>query len=860
MGDEYGLSAIEMVASHAVFQQNPTNERNGRSNTLSNSVTKGDKYKAQYFRNENMIRDAREDSYKDYSVLTTPISTLGNYGIGLELYFYLLKYLAVLFFVIGSISIWPILVNIDGDYLTTGDKKNFWDEWSIGNVKGYDPYGDDLDEADDMLDDIDKSYIQIYSADILYCFLFLVFLMWFSIRSNYVIERNLRDNITPADYAVEVKGLPQEGIKEQEVKEHFEMFGEVVEVSFARKYNGLLEKYKKRAEFSYNLGTERLLCQQKGEKTSNKMKYYEKRIENFDKSIAQKENAAAKTNDELPVIRCYVMFNTTSSMKICVKTYKKSVKFFQSRSKQAEHLKFNKTFPLKVKKAVEPNNILWENLEVSHFSRVCRRIFVISISLTLMLASVAMIYGLKLFEDDLPSDSDCVDEGVNGDKSLKYAKDYYKSDKKTFCYCKQQDYTDLIDDSDLNDFCSDFIYKYTSSVGIRFAAGLGVVVVNLFLRIVLTLLSKFERSSSNNKQTMKNMMQLFLAIYINTAYVILFVNANFQDLVFVKKLAFKKYLFNGDYDDLERMWFTKVGSTFVVTMLISVVSPHLLYMLLFYPIGACKRRCCWTSYRTQHELNGVFIGPIFNIAARTAQMLMIVFTCLTYSGGIPFLNIVCFFALFVMYWTDKFLILRHYRKPPMYGSEINEKVILILPFAIIIHCGMSLYTYGSQSIFPTGFRYDDDEYVVPKTNTLIERIEMQSGIAMIAIMGTSILIFLFNFTFTKAYSAWRKKRSMKVSQLEFSTQGAFKEEVNNIRRKHLESYLITKNAIYQPLIISIDSAAIKARGYSEPPSADRVQYPSPKSDKPFDVTSAHKPYLGKVETSGLENGLVRDDV
>jgi hypothetical protein len=853
---ETALAAIEMSAVNAVYDANAIDPKLGRSNTLSNSVTKGDKYKAQHYRDQNMIRDASGENYKDYSVFSTPISTLGNYGIGLELYFYLLKYLTVLFFIIGGISIWPILVNIDGDYLNTGDNKNFWDEWSIGNVKGYDPFEKDLNKAEDLQDEIDDSYVQIFSADIVYCFFFIVFIVWYGVRSNYVVERNLKNNITPADYAVEVKGLPKENVTVQEVKDHFSMFGDVVEVSFARKFGGLLQKYKKRAELSYKLGTLKLIQEQKHKDVTAKMRIIEKAIQKFDKAISAKENAAAKTHEEMPVIRCYVLFNTTHSMKLCVKTYKNSVKFFQSRNKQPEHLKLKKKYPLKVKKAVEPNNIQWENLEVSHFSRVCRRIFIICISLALMVASVAMIYGLKLYEDDLPTDDDCVDEKVDGDLELDIAEDKYTSDDQKFCYCKQQSYTDLIDDSDLNDYCEDFIYKYTSSIGIRFAASFGVVVVNFFLRIVLTLLSKFERSSSINKEIVKNMMQLFIAMYINTSYVVLFVNANFQDLVFVKDLAFKKYLFNGDYDDLERFWFTKVGSTFVTTMLISIASPNLLYIFLFYPIGACKRRCCWRSYETQHELNNVFLGPVFNIAQRTAQLLMIVFTCFMYSGGIPFLNIVCFFALFVMYWTDKFLILRHYRKPPLYGSDINEKVLIILPFAVVIHCGMSLYTYGSQSVFPKDFIMNSLGYVVPETNTLVERIEMESGIAMIVIMGVSVLLVFFNFTFTKAYSSWRKTRSMKVSSVSFAEQGPYRQEVGNIRKKYLESYLITNNQTYQPLIISIDAAALKARSNIQSPIEDRKIPVSP------DMKDANKAQLKKldIDSSGLEDLVSKDQV
>jgi len=87
-------------------------------------------------------------------------------------------------------------------------------------------------------------------------------------------------------------------------------------------------------------------------------------------------------------------------------------------------------------------------------------------------------------------------------------------------------------------------------------------------------------------------------MFINTAIVNLVVNANFQDLEFVKYLPFEEYLFNADYSDFDRDWYIKVGSTFVATMLISIASPHLLHVLIFHPLGKLKRKCCWKRYKT----------------------------------------------------------------------------------------------------------------------------------------------------------------------------------------------------------------------------------------------------------------------
>ena len=81
-----------------------------------------------------------------------------------------------------------------------------------------------------------------------------------------------------------------------------------------------------------------------------------------------------------------------------------------------------------------------------------------------------------------------------------------------------------------------------------------------------------------------------------------------------------------------------------------------------------------------------------------------------YSGGIPVLNIFCFFTIFFLYWVDKYLILNHYKRPPKYSQAFNDRILILLPFAVIIHCAISQYAYGTQHIFPTGFHLSEDDF------------------------------------------------------------------------------------------------------------------------------------------------------
>jgi len=97
------------------------------------------------------------------------------------------------------------------------------------------------------------------------------------------------------------------------------------------------------------------------------------------------------------------------------------------------------------------------------------------------------------------------------------------------------------------------------------------------------------------------------------------------------------------------------------------------------------------------------------MAASMSGMLIVLFTCFTYSGGIPLLNVICLCVILCKFWVNKHLLLKLYKIPPRYTEKFNDKVIRLLPYALIFHCIFSLLALGSEAIFPSGFEIDTDD-------------------------------------------------------------------------------------------------------------------------------------------------------
>ena len=236
-------------------------------------------------------------------------------------------------------------------------------------------------------------------------------------------------------------------------------------------------------------------------------------------------------------------------------------------------------------------------------------------------------------------------------------------------------------------------------------------------------------------------------------------------------------------------------------MIVCLASPRLIYLLIAYPLGIIRRNCCLASRiatKSQYEMNLLFIGPKFDMAGRTAQILNIIFTSYSYSGGIPLLNSTCLIYLIIVYFTDKFLVLRHYRTPSYPTQDLYMSAVKMLPLAVTLHCIFTIFIYGNSAIFP----------VTNTTNTpltfifgsaIASKIEKPSGILnFFLILSNSIQSMLMNFLgIIIILCIIRLARSSK-------TDKTFREIRDNLKKSGLDSYDIRENPNYALIINTME--------------------------------------------------------
>jgi len=164
--------------------------------------------------------------------------------------------------------------------------------------------------------------------------------------------------------------------------------------------------------------------------------------------------------------------------------------------------------------------------------------------------------------------------------------------------------------------------------------------------------TEFERNKSLSLDMMSNIWKIFIMQFINTAIILVLVNADF---VAVSNALPNFPLFTGKYTDLNAGWYVDVGSLIIFSLILNVFIPHMVVILDNWKT-LCSRCCdsgCTcdgrnTKLKNKREYLELYVGPDFPIDCRYSELLTTIVVALTFSSGLPILYLCCFFFFFIL--------------------------------------------------------------------------------------------------------------------------------------------------------------------------------------------------------------------
>ena len=160
--------------------------------------------------------------------------------------------------------------------------------------------------------------------------------------------------------------------------------------------------------------------------------------------------------------------------------------------------------------------------------------------------------------------------------------------------------------------------------------------------------------------------------------------------------------FVGFYNDLERAWYADVGAKLMTTMFIMLAGSCTVRFVvseLVKPIiiNFKKKNCV-----TQSQLEEVFTGARFEIELRYADHLKILFSGMLLQGALPVMAPILALYFWGQYFSDRWLLVKRYQKPPAYDEKLALKVADWLPYAAYLQLAFAAFAFSNPRLLASG--------------------------------------------------------------------------------------------------------------------------------------------------------------
>ena len=267
----------------------------------------------------------------------------------------------------------------------------------------------------------------------------------------------------------------------------------------------------------------------------------------------------------------------------------------------------------------------------------------------------------------------------------------YAADDVLNCYCKNQlskalniaSPTEVQKLAHGDSPCYNFMVGYVVSRLLVSGSVSSISVINLAIEnVVKVIVHNVEKHSTMTKQVGNVMFKVFITLFINTAFILWFVNHDHigNDMTLP---SMWNWIFRGQFPGFTRMWYVKIGSSFTYTMLLDVFVPHIMPLLKAMVVFV-RGKFKVSGMYIQRDLNELYEYPEFEFEIRLAYVLNTIAFSTLYMCTLPLLLPLAALSLFLSSWVDHVMLLRLYSSPPAYTKELIETAVDYVPLLVLL--------------------------------------------------------------------------------------------------------------------------------------------------------------------------------
>jgi len=476
-------------------------------------------------------------------------------------------------------------------------------------------------------------------------------------KKQYIFEKDM-DVIetTPGDYTVLIEGLPKDIIWVEEVRDFVgtvmrqKLYGtseqdchtftqslednnqkilEIAEVLVHYECGKILQRAKQINRLQARLERARYIA--------NKTRDY-KPLNDLTKQLRELNDEQARDmNMQHDSVCAFVQFENDKGIDFLLQNFDPDTDLYRG------------THKIRIKRSPEPDDIIFENLEVGGLGKFCGRMSSFAVISVVLLIAMGINTILRSEQKKIqPSDSaNCPSDG---------------DEKSDLSFC-DKDFLGLV---------------------LAYATGLLTSIVNVFLAFVIRVsVQKLERRRLKSEEQASKLLCTFMSQFLNIAVIAVLINL--------------KGKWNKDgISGLDEDWYIEVGSPIIIAHLLFAFVPHLIVFGKKKLFAFQKRKGRVRKCVTQEELNDLLARKSeFYLSERFSFVLTTSFVAMTFGSSMPILMVITTVAFYVLYYVDKSNLLHYYNnKTPRYDdARIAHLAGKVLLNAGWVRCAFSVWSF-----------------------------------------------------------------------------------------------------------------------------------------------------------------------
>lgn len=337
------------------------------------------------------------------------------------------------------------------------------------------------------------------------------------------------------------------------------------------------------------------------------------------------------------------------------------------------------------------------------------------------------------------------------------------------------EFYDVEEDSDQH-WCEEVVFGYLSVQSIRALVAVVIVAVNISAKSILRMFKDFERHGYISAISEAMTYKLALIQIANTGLLVLLINGSTSGGLNSKDVT----LLNGQYKDFSYGWYEDVGKSLMGTMILYMFGVHGLKVLMAFKQKILRYYDNYftnnphlTRKVTQEQLDRLYLGPEFVVEVRYATALTLAFVCVVYASTMPFMYLIATAGYTLMYFVDKYYLLRISRLPNALSPELSLNVTRLIYIAAMMNLCFGIWGFSNYTLFSPdliidkemrnvdGVLYYSLDHSIRQDYPFYERLFnyytiphwIVLGPVILFILSHAILILLRKFRVTTIFSA-----------------------------------------------------------------------------------------------------------